>query len=171
MLAYVFWHRPQTVTAPADYEEGLRAFHARVGVPSACFRIGALPFGDAAAGYEDWYLVGGWAELGELNAAAVSGARRPPHDAVAGLAAEGWGAVYLLVRGEARPPATRRWVSKPAKESYDDFLAATQAPTIWQRQMTLGPAPEFCLVDDAGDAVRTPVWPRHVKRQARLAST
>jgi hypothetical protein len=158
MLAYVFWHRPHAGTSPADYEDGLRAFHARVAVPSACFRIGALPFGDAAAGYEDWYLVGDWSELGELNAAAVSGARRPPHNDVARLAAEGWGGVYLLIRGQALPPLTTRWVGKPAAESYDAFLAATPAPTVWQRQMTLGPAPEFCLAGDAGDGVRTPVY-------------
>jgi len=158
MLAYVFWHRPQPGTPLADYEEGLRAFHGRVSVPSASFRVSALPFGDADAGYEDWYLVASWAALGELNAAAVSGARRPPHDAVARLAADGWGAVYLLVRGHARPPTTTRWVSKPSTESYDAFLAGTPAPTVWQRQMTLGPASEFCLVDDAGAGVRTPVY-------------
>jgi hypothetical protein len=164
MLAYVFWHRPQGGTAPADYEEGLRAFHARLTVPSGSFRIAALPFADGQAGYEDWYLVDGWAELGELNAAAVSGARRPPHDAVARLAGEGWAGIYLLVRGEARPPTSTRWVSKPADESYEAFLAATPTPTVWQRQMTLGPAAEFCLVDDAVDARagdtggRTPVY-------------
>jgi hypothetical protein len=151
MLAYVFWHRPRPGTVAADYEDGLRTFHARLTVPSGSFRLGALPFADGEAGYEDWYLVEGWAELGELNAAAVSGARRPPHDAVARLAGVGWAGIYLLVRGEARPPSSTHWVSKPAEESYESFLAATPAPTVWQRQMTLGPAPEFCLVDDAGD--------------------
>src|ERR1700733_4368424 len=105
MLAYVFWHRPLPGTARADYEAALRAFHSRLALPSASFRIGALPFAEAGAGYEDWYLVGNWAELGELTLAAVSGERRPPHDDVARLAAEGWGGVYLLVRGEARPPS------------------------------------------------------------------
>jgi hypothetical protein len=164
MLAYVFWHRPRAGTAAADYEDGLRAFHARLTVPSGSFRIAALPFADGEAAYEDWYLLDGWAALGELNATAVSGARQPPHDAVARLADEGWAGIYLLVRGEPRAPLRTRWVSKPADESYEAFLAATPAATVWQRQMTLGPSPEFCLVDGAGDvppadaAERTPVY-------------
>jgi hypothetical protein len=163
MLAYVFWHQPRAGTASAHYEDGLRAFHARLTVPSGSFRLGALPFADGQAGYEDWYLVEGWAQLGDLNAAAVSGARRPPHDAVARLAGEGWAGIYLLLRGEARPPLHTRWVSKPADESYESFLADAPAPTVWQRQMTLGPAHEFCLVDDSGEspasdaAIRIPV--------------
>lgn len=152
MLAYVFWHRPRDGTGAPEYEEGLRAFHGRLEVPSASFRIGGIPFGDGGAGYEDWYLVDGWAELGELNQAAISGERRTPHDAVAGLAAEGWAAIYRLLHGEPEPPATTRWVSKPADQSYEAFLAEVGAHTVWQRQMTLGPAPEFCLVEAAGDA-------------------
>lgn len=152
MLAYVFWHRPRTDCSAAEYEDSLRSFHARLTVPSGSFRIAALPFGDGGPGYEDWYLVESWADLGELNVAAVSGERRPPHDAAARLAADGWAGIYLLLRGEARPPSITRWVSKPAGRSYDAFLADADAPTVWQRQMTLGPAPEFCLVDAAGEA-------------------
>ena len=53
---------------------------------------------------------------------------------------------------------------KPADESHEAFLAATSAATVWQRQMTLGPTPEFCLVEatagtPASDAgTRTPVY-------------
>ena len=159
MLAYVFWHRPRADTSAAEYEDGLRAFHARLALPSASFRIAELPFGDGGDGYEDWYLVEGWTELGELNFAAVSGQRRSPHDAVAGLTAEGWAGVYLLRRGEPRPPISARWVSKPREQSYDTFFEDVAESTVWQRQMTLGPAPEFCLADGQGDGARVPVYP------------
>jgi hypothetical protein len=151
MLAYVFWHQPQNGVVPTDYEEGLRAFHDRLAVPSASFRIESLPFAQPGGGYEDWYLVEDWTELGELNVVALSGERRTPHDDVARLAAGGWAGIYLLVRGETRPPSSTRWVSKPAGQSYDAFLEAVSAPTIWQRQMTLGPTPEFCLVDGTAE--------------------
>jgi hypothetical protein len=151
MLAYVFWHRPLTGVSSAEYEDGLRAFHGRLPSVSASFRIGALPFGDGGPGYEDWYLVADWTSLGELNVAAVSGERRSPHDAVAGLTAEGWAGVYLLVRGDPRPPLRTRWTAKPRGASYAAFLDGVAESAVWQRQMTLGPAPEFCLGGDGGD--------------------
>ena len=147
MLAYVFWHRPRVGVPAADYERCLGAFHSRLAAPSASFRVSSLPFAEGG-GYEDWYLVEGWADLGDLNARATSGLLRDPHDAVAEVADEGWGGVYTLVRGDRRPPLRTRWVSKPAGESYEVFLDMVQAPTVWQRQMVLGPAPEFCVVDD-----------------------
>ena len=146
MLAYVFWHRPRGGVTSAEYERRLRAFHGRMVGQSASFRVDELPFA-AGEGYEDWYLVEDWAELGALNAAAVSDERRAPHDGVAEIAGDGWGGVYALVRGVAEPPLTARWVSKPAGDSYEAFLDAVHAPTVWQRQMVLGPAPEFCVVE------------------------
>jgi hypothetical protein len=163
MLAYVFWHRPRAGVAAADYERRLCAFHRRLLAPSGSFRISSLPFAEGD-GYEDWYLVEGWADLGDLNAAAVSGVRRDPHDAVAEAADVGWGGVYALVRGDYRPPLNAHWVSKPAGESYEVFLDTMPAPTVWQRQMVLGPAPEFCVVERrdaaprASDASRTVVY-------------
>jgi hypothetical protein len=163
MLAYVFWHRPRAGVAAADYERRLGAFHSRLPAPSGCFRISSLPFAEGE-GYEDWYLVDGWADLGDLNAVAISGVRRDPHDAVAEAADEGWGGVYALIRGDRRPPLSARWVSKPAGESYEVFLDTVQARTVWQRQMVLGPAPEFCVVEDgdvapgAAAATRTVVY-------------
>ena len=53
MLAYLFWHRPREDAEPAAYEEAQRRFHERLEVPSACFRLAALPFG-SGGGYEDW---------------------------------------------------------------------------------------------------------------------
>jgi hypothetical protein len=99
-----------------------------------------MPFEAAAgSGYEDWYLVEDWTALGELNALAVDASHRTPHAAAAERAGEGWGGVYALVRGEPDPPAAVRWTDR----------APEAAATLWQRQMVLGPAPEFC-VGDAG---------------------
>jgi hypothetical protein len=177
-LAYVFWHRPRPDVDSDDYEGLLRAFHSRLNIPSASFRIEALPFAAGAGsedsgkgnedrggyedsrgghevregGYEDWYLVGGWAQLGELNVSALSDERRAAHDAAAAMVGEGWGAVYALVRGDARPPARTRWLTKSRGESYEEFLRALQAATVWQRQMVLGPAPEFCVAGDDAEA-------------------
>lgn len=180
----MFWHRPRADVDSGEYEDLVRAFHARLNLHSASFRVDELPFAhggdneyhgaeyqhhgpeheDRIGGYEDWYLVGSWAELGGLNLTAISDERREPHDAVAKIAADGWGAVYALVRGDPRPPACPRWMSKPRGESYEAFLDRLQAPTVWQRQMALGPAPEFCLAEMAEDdsAARAPGWSRRI---------
>ena len=134
MLAYVFWHRPAGDVERDDYEARLRAFHATLGVPSACFRLRLLPWRHAD-GYEDWYVVEDWAALGELNAAAVAPPRRAEHDAAAARTAEGWGGVYALVHGEPVPPAAARWARAPEDG----------AEAVWRRQLVLGPAPEYCL--------------------------
>src|SRR4051812_26049882 len=138
MLAYVFWHRPAEDVARTDYEERLRAFHATLEVPSACFRLHQLPFRHDD-GYEDWYLVEDWAALGALNEAALAPVRRRQHDAAAHASWQGWGGVYRLLRGAPEPPAGMRWA--PADDP--------EVPAAWQRQMVLGPAPEYCLVSDA----------------------
>lgn len=143
-LAYVFWHRPRPGVAREDYERALVAFHAALRTPSAAFRLDRLPW-LARDGYEDWYLVDGWAGLGMLNEAAVTGPRQAPHDAAAALAGEGWAGVYALMRGTAAPPDAVRWATKPAGEPYQAFLRREPAGSVWQRQMTLGPAPEFAL--------------------------
>ncbi len=146
MLAYVFWHRPRADVSTTEYEVRLRAFHDSLDVPSASFRLGELPFAPDS-GYEDWYIVDAWSELGELNANAVAREHRQRHAAIAELAGEGWGGVYALVRGEAQPPPAARWVSKPAGMDYEAFVGSLTAPTVWQRQLVLGPGAEFCLVE------------------------
>lgn len=158
MLAYVFWHRPRSGVEPAAYEQAQRGFHARLGVRSASFRVAALPFGDSGAGYEDWYLVEDWHGLGELNAAAVDSQRRPHHDLAAAMAGSGWGGIYALLRGEFSPPEQASWVEKPGWEAVDDFVAAHNATSVWQRQMVLGPAPELCIGAPGGGS-RAQIWP------------
>jgi hypothetical protein len=146
VLAYLFWHRPAPGVDLAKYEAAHRAFHRALGSASAAFRLAELPF-EGGAGYEDWYLVDDWAGLGALNAAAVEGRRRSDHDRIAAIAGSGWGAVYTLLRGEESIPTEARWLDKPRSDSYEDFVASLPETTIWQRQLTLGPAPEFCLAE------------------------
>jgi hypothetical protein len=161
VLAYVFWHRPSPETGAAEYEHALADFHrALAAAPppgfqsSWAFRPAEVPW-LGGPGYEDWYLVDGFTALGELNEAAVSASRKRPHDAVAALAVDGMGGVYRLVAGEPNPDATSAaWLSKPAGRTYPAFLAELGAlgAAAWQRQMVLGPTPEFCLHDPTGVA-------------------
>jgi hypothetical protein len=145
LLAYVFWHRPRPEIAPEDYEQAQRAFHARLGVESASFRLSALPF-DPGPGYEDWYLVDEWAGLGRLNAAAVDSMNGPNHAAAAALVGPGWGGVYACIRGEPAVPGAVRWLEKPRGQSLGALLAELDEPgPVWRRQMVLGPAPELCV--------------------------
>ncbi len=145
MLAYLFWHRPQGGVDAGEYEAAQRDFHARLESPSACFAVAEPPFGGGPA-YEDWYLVDGWAALGELNAAAVDARNRPGHDRAAALAGDGWGGIYALVRGAATIPDAVRWLEKPRGRPLDFVLADLgEEAVVWQRQLVLGPAPELCL--------------------------
>ncbi len=157
MLAYLFWHRPGSNVDAAGYEEAQRAFHSALGTRSACFRLGELPF-DPGPGYEDWYLVEDWNGLGELNVAAVDGARRPAHDRAAADSSAGWGGIYSLVRGPAEIPEGAEWYDKPRLVPTKTFLADLPETTIWRRQLVLGPAPELCVaVPDDGS--REKLWP------------
>jgi hypothetical protein len=158
MLAYVFWHRPRRDTDLAAYENAQRAFHSSLETPSASFRVAELPFGDGESGYEDWYLVEGWEGLGELNRTAVDSARLHVHDHAAADSANGWGGVYSLVRGPASILDGVAWLQKPRGESSGSFIASLPGTTVWQRQMVLGPGPEFCVaVPKSVDRER--IWP------------
>jgi hypothetical protein len=41
----------------------------------------------------------------------------------------------------------------------DRFLASLAEATVWQRQMVLGPGPEFCAVSSESVG-REKIWPR-----------
>ena len=152
-LAYVFWHWPARA---AGYEELLQGFHDALGVPgSVTFRLQRAPWdGAAPQPYEDWYPVDGWAALGELNDLAVGGARRAPHDAAARAAGDGTAGVYRRLReGPPLHAVTHAaWFGKPPGVGYEDFerqladaLRGTEA-AVWQRQLVLGPAPEYAVL-------------------------
>ena len=145
MLAYVFWHRPADRAEPAVYQTRLAAFHDRLRAEppdgfreSAAFRVHVPWIGD---GYEDWYLVDDWHAVGVLNAAAVDVAHRADHDAVAGHTGAGAGGIFLLREGELA-------VGDSGAAEWSSTLPARPAGphAVWQRQMVLGPAPEFCVM-------------------------
>ncbi|MDQ3739883.1 MAG: hypothetical protein M3389_02960 [Actinomycetota bacterium] len=137
-LAYVFWHWP----AQRDhYEERMQAFHDALGRPgSATFRLDVAPFDEPEPPFEDWYPVADWADVGRLNDEAVSGARTAPHDAVAHASRKGAGGIYRLIEGEAAlaDVTFAAWTStRPS---------ATPGAAVWQRQLVLGPAPEYAVL-------------------------
>ena len=176
VLAYVFWHVPSTDVTAGDYEQRLAAFHEKLrgartaGLgPTATVALGDVPWLGGAAGYEDWYLVEDFAALGALNAAAVSGTRKAPHDAAAAAAHTGVAGVMGHVAGPLLPaaPGWAAWLSKPASRAYEPFHAELAAvldgdASAWQRQMTLGPASEYCVLAAAERELPWPVdraWP------------
>lgn len=160
MLSYVFWHWPRAGVDSMLYESAQREFHTVLTAApppgflgSTCHAIVGAPW--AAGGgpaYEDWYLQENSAALDELNTAAVTAARRVPHDHLAGMVAGGTAGLYQLELGGHLPSATTaHWFGKPANWSYGrmtdamrPLLEATGA-SLWMRRMVLGPTPEFCL--------------------------
>jgi hypothetical protein len=153
-LAYVFWHWP----AQRDgYEERMQAFHDALGrADTQTFRLERAPWdGSDEAPYEDWYPVPDWTGVGELNHVAVHGEAKAPHDVVAAMSRKGAGGIYRRIHGD-RPlseVAFAAWTSEPP---------AIDSPsvTIWQRQLVLGPAPEYAVlagspVDAGAGAVLT----------------
>jgi hypothetical protein len=161
MLGYVLWHHPAPGIDAASYEKSLSAFHrtltahAPAGfLDSAAFGVREVPWFPAPSAYLDWYNVADFTSLGELNDAAVAGARKEPHDNVARMAGVGVGGLYRLVAGRADLPRTTAgtWLTKPDGMKYAGFLDSAiklvdpSTMGLWQRQMTLGPGPEFCLL-------------------------
>jgi hypothetical protein len=161
VLAYVFWHWPVPGLEPDRYVERLLAFHRALrAAPPAGFRgsrvlaIEGAPWAQGAPAFEDWYLVDDFGALGALNEAAITGARQAPHDAVARLAAGGVGGVYRRLASAAAQIDRVAWCAKPAGEPYAAFLGRLPAAEAWQRQMVLGPTPEFCLFGSAPAGVQ-----------------
>jgi hypothetical protein len=159
LLGYVFWHWPASAAAVARYEADLLRFHASLASrpPEGFLRSSAFAVSGASwlpgrrDGYEDWYLVRGWAALGGLNRDAVAPAHAATHDEIADQADGGTAGLYALRAGRDAPRQTgAAWFAKPRDWSYDKLFAAVGdcldgGTALWQRQLTLGPAPEFCL--------------------------
>jgi hypothetical protein len=154
MLAYLFWHWPRPEVDPGRYSDALLAFHRALSSAappgyrgSRVLEVVGAPWVPGPVAFEDWYFVDDFAALGALNDAAVSGQRRDPHDGAARMALGGAGGIYKRVR-EGPPGVLVRtsWFGKPQGTSYSTFLARIPPAELWQRQLVLGPAPEFCLV-------------------------
>ncbi len=155
MLAYVFWHAPRDGVEPAEYVAALVAFHAALAAdpPLGFLRsfsssTSRLPWLEAHTAYEDWYLVEDSAALDPLNAAAIDLRRRGVHEAAAQRTGIGAGGLYRLLHGELIVPVQTTWFAKPDGMTYVDFaptldLLIRSGATLWQRQMLLGPTPEY----------------------------
>jgi len=170
VLAYLFWHRPQTDSPAEEYEDALKGFHSSlahqrpVGLRDSCsFRVSELPWLPAAGpegsaplgGYEDWYLLDDYASLGILNEAAVGRGHRTAHDHAARRFGAGTAGLFALEEGEAaalRPSSVAVWVAREpgsAEPALGELLGdgtSAGASCLWRRQLVLGPAPEFCLL-------------------------
>ena len=158
MLAYVFWHAPAAIDDIVTYEAALAAFHRSLDPAeisgfrgSQAFLVQGAMWVLSSVVYEDWYLVDDFTAVGQLNDAAVAGRRQGPHDDVAAMAGEGMAGIYALRRGAAKLSDAPRaaWFGKTTGASYDEFLGRRGGSgSLWQRQMVLGPTPEFCSLDD-----------------------
>ncbi len=164
MLTYVFWHQRASATTKEEYQEKLIAFHRILQerqpqgfAGSLVLEMASLPWmTEESEVYEDWYFVENSAALDPLDNAAVTGICREPHQQIARLANNGTGGLYRL-KGETvdftRTAGLRyaTWFGKPLGMSYDDLYELLrqgeydQQGILWQRQMTMGPALEFCL--------------------------
>lgn len=159
MLAYVFWHWKRPDVQAREYETRLRQFHEalQLSPPDGFSWSWAAALNNAAwandgqDAYEDWYVVTGSAALDPLNDAAITASRQAPHDDAASVAAGGTAGLYRLRAGRAfRSPSVAHWFAKPAGWSYQRLFEElhpfiTGDVALWGRQMTLGPAREFCL--------------------------
>jgi hypothetical protein len=170
MLAYVFWHWPRNTDDLAAYEAAQREFHAALAesppdgfLQSTCMRLDKSPSwsgGDPT--YEDWYLLESWAALGELNLAAVSGPRARPHDLAAAASGGGAAGVYHL-RSPSDP-----WIDAPAATWSG---VRPEGTNVWQRQLVLGPTPEWCGAGATGAISRERIWPPVEAAKRRSAAS
>ncbi len=171
MLAYVFSHRAADGVDAAVYEESLRRFHTTLASASPSGFIASNTFRTGNA-YADWYLLESSAALDVLNAAAVSGARAPVHDAAAQMALDGAGKLLRLAAGEPSMNAGFEVrFAKPARVTYVDLYARLQTWTsgagvgFWRRMMVLGPPPEFTIVTPAELELPADLLPEVIRRE------
>jgi hypothetical protein len=181
MLAYVFWHWPRPGIASDEYEERQRVFHAALAErgPSALlrsyvWRVTGPSWTPVSVVWEDWYLLADSAGLDALNSAAISDPLREEHDAAASLAAGGMAALYAPAGPRAGQPFSldgryALWFHKPDDMRYTMLyqLMGAELPGLWVRMMTLGPAPELCLMTDDPHLLE-PTWRAHVTRRERI---
>jgi hypothetical protein len=160
-LGYVFSHWPLPGISRRRYERKLVAFQDSLKangpeglVDVLSFRVQGLPWANVrSSSCEDWYVVRDFAAMGALNDAVVSDANREAHGEVANEASGGAGALYKMRYGNLGLADARfeTWIRKPAQTTYQEFLerlsrlVADRKTDLWQRQMVLGPAHEFCL--------------------------
>jgi hypothetical protein len=162
MLAYVFWHWPVPQIDALSYQERLLAFHRVLSehkpegfLHSSVLLLAEAPWlGRNTESYEDWYIVENSAALDPLDQAAVNGPRREPHNQVARWTEGGTAGLYRLRLGKVHLPSVSMAFrfAKPTTTNYDALYTTLQplveqtGGCLWVRQMTLGPAAEFCFL-------------------------
>jgi hypothetical protein len=171
LLAYVFSHRAAHGVEAAVYEESLRRFHATLASASPSGFIASNTFRTGSA-YADWYLLESSAALDVLNAAAVSGARAPVHDAAAQMASDGAGKLLSLAAGQpSMDSGFEVCFAKPAGVTYVDLYARLQTwssgagVSLWRRMMVLGPPPEFTIVTPTELELPADLRPEAIRRE------
>jgi hypothetical protein len=171
VLAYVFSHHPASGVDIPAYEESLRQFHTALAsaAPSGFISSSTFRTGDK---FSDWYMVDSSAALDVINAAAVSGARAPVHDAAARMAADGVGKLLKLHAGAyfAGPGFEIRF-AKPPGMGYVDLYARLQMwsglpeVSLWRRMMVLGPPPELTIITPSKLELPAEMHPEVVRRE------
>ena len=159
-LAYVFWHGLSPELDPAEHERLMSDYHRSLAAnrpsgfqESATFRVPDLPW-LPGGGYEDWYLVTGFAELGALNDAGASGAMSSAHASAARGAGKMAAGIYRRHKGQVAldDAVVATWIMKPAGTTdyafYESLSQLLHEPktSLWRRQLVLGPTTEFCLL-------------------------
>lgn len=160
MIAYVFWHWTGDEVDLIAYVKSLKNFHESLRnqkpkglLEVEAFQVEELPWLGANLGFEDWYTLTGSQDLDVLNDAAVSQVHQSAHDQIAHLAIGGTAGLYRLRKGTSHLSGAQyaMWFHKPTGVTYEELFALTRPliedrqATLWGRQMTLGPTPEFCI--------------------------
>jgi len=182
MLAYVLWHHARAgISTRIVYEASLLAFHERLRqagikgfIASSTSVVSKLPWIATTDCREDWYIVDDWCALGAMLEASVSDLPKAAHDLVTHSSVIDGASIYRLRAGECCIDApVAEWFSKPegmAQWVMEELIEPSLQPGcgLWQRQLALGPAPEFCLL---GQAVwRHPSIPMAEVKRSKLVS-
>jgi hypothetical protein len=163
MLAYVLWRHPRAGSSTRMvYEASLVAFHERLrsaGVSgfrsSSTSIVRKVPWVSEADCHEEWYVLDDWETLGALSRASVSGEPKAAYDLVTHSSSIHAATLYGLLHGAwnvdapvavwfSRPENMALWVMEELLAPYLDLPESG----LWQRQMALGPAPEFCFLGE-----------------------
>lgn len=175
-LAYAFWHAPRAHVGAASYEVACAAWldaldrHRPGGLLMwGTWRTATPPWlpGWPRKAYLDLYVLTGFAALGALNASAVAPPLAAAHRAAAAVSGHGTAGLYAARSGvpQVGVPAVvsfhRRDLPVPRVETtgHDGAREGVRdGRTVWQRQLTLGPGPEFMVVTTLGPAPAAAAW-------------